>query len=141
MEVWPAVGSEQRDLVMDAATPTGKADGWSNKMRKRLLFQSSNRWLRLALKPVGIRVILQDIRRINLRSSKYEGNGFSPFYSCCHIRQSNACPAETSGNEFCHCRDEDSANKLNQSGEDFSRWQSFPVFLCANGSVHLARLL
>lgn len=37
-EIWPAVGYKQRDLVMDAATQTGKADSWSNKMLKRLLF-------------------------------------------------------------------------------------------------------
>lgn len=37
-EIWPTVGSKQRDFVMDAATQTGKADGWTNKMLKGFLF-------------------------------------------------------------------------------------------------------
>lgn len=120
---------------MDAAIQTGKADGWTNKMLKRFLFVAfqplAQRPLTSSPQNQRVGLVLQDILWINLRSSKYVGNRFNPFYSCHHNRQSNTGPAETSGNEVFHCRVEDFGWKLG----GFSRWQSFQSFFV--GSIEL----
>lgn len=83
-EIWPAVGYKQRDLVMDAATQTGKARQLEQQDAKETLVLAFQALARRVLGPPhfrtgGICLILRDILRINLRSSKYVGNGFSPF--------------------------------------------------------------